>query len=182
MLGLQKDFLFEDLRVISFLNMSEEEKEIVRNCRNHETIRKWMYSDSIISPEEHSNFIKSLRSNDRNYYWLVQKGHEYIGVISLNKIDSKNKNAYLGIYSNPYCKIKDKGSLLIECLKKLAFDTVKLHTLKLEVMCKNEKAINFYKKSGFEEEGRLRGFILKDNNWHDMIIMGIIEGENVHGT
>lgn len=182
MLDLQQNFLFDDLLVKSFLNLSQEEKDITRNCRNHETIRRWMYSDSIISPEEHGEFLDDLIHDFKNFYWIVQKEHDFIGVISLNRVDLRNKNAYLGIYSNPYCKLKGKGNLLIECLKKIAFDIAKLHTLKLEVMDENEHAINFYGRSGFKEEGRLKEFVLKNGNWYDMIVMGIIEGEKLHGN
>jgi len=49
-----------------------------------------------------------------------------------------------------------------------------LHSLKLEVIEDNKKAIEFYKKKGFEEEGRLREFVLKHGKWLGVIIMGII--------
>ncbi|WP_445475043.1 UDP-4-amino-4,6-dideoxy-N-acetyl-beta-L-altrosamine N-acetyltransferase [Methanococcoides methylutens] len=177
MLNLKKDFIFDDLMVKNFINTSTEEKEIVRNCRNHVSVREWMYSDNIISSEEHIYFIKNLKNDNNNFYWIVQKGQECIGVISLNKIDLRNKNAYLGIYSNPYCKLKTKGNLLIKCLKTLAFDIAKLHTLKLEVVDNNKRAISFYKKSGFKEEGRLKEFVFKNGNWYDMIVMGITKGK-----
>jgi len=59
----------------------------------------------------------------------------------INKVDFKNSNAYIGIYTNPY--LSGMGRMLIECLKKLAFDEGKLHTLKLEVIEDNERAVNF---------------------------------------
>jgi len=164
------DFIFKN-----FINISIEEREIVRELRNHEIVRKWMYSDSIISPEQHAHFINQLKDDDNNLYWLVQnKDEEYIGVIYLNNLDFQNKNAYLGIYSNPKSILKNKGRLLLEGLKEIAFNKMKLHSLKLEVMDNNEKAINFYKKSGFNEEGRLKEFVFKDGQWHDVIVMGII--------
>jgi UDP-4-amino-4,6-dideoxy-N-acetyl-beta-L-altrosamine N-acetyltransferase len=54
---------------------------------------------------------------------------------------------------------------------------LKLHTLKLEVLENNERAINFFKKLGFKEEGRLREFVFKEDIWYDAIIMGITEKE-----
>jgi len=59
----------------------------------------------------------------------------------------------------------------------LAFEHLKLHTLKLEVLENNERAINFFKKLGFKEEGRLREFVFKEDIWYDAIIMGITEKE-----
>lgn len=137
------------------------------------SVRKEMYQDHIISIEEHSKFIEKLKCDDKNYYWILKnKNGEYMGTISLNRVDFRNKNAYFGIYSNP--SMKGVGCLLIECLKKLAFNIVNLHTLKLEVIDSNEQAINFYKKSGFIEEGQLKEFVFKDGRWHDVIVMGIL--------
>ena len=59
----------------------------------------------------------------------------------------------------------------------MAFEHLKLHTLKLEVLENNERAINFFKKLGFKEEGRLREFVFKEDIWYDAIIMGITEKE-----
>ena len=52
------------------------------------------------------------------------------------------------------------GTVLLFCeyalvlLKEISFVTGKLDTLKLEVKEDNERAIAFYKKSGFSEESR----------------------------
>ena len=174
MMNLKENFAFNGILLKNFINASIEEKEMVRERRNDESIRKWMYSDEIISQEEHYNFIENLQKDNKNFYWITYKDEEFIGVISLNNINIKNKNAYLGIYSNPFCEMKNKGSLLINCLKKVAFDIVELHSLKLEVIENNKNAVDFYKKMGFEEEGRLKEFVFKNGIWLSVIIMGII--------
>lgn len=177
MVNLRQDFIFDKLIAKNFVTLSSDESEFVRNCRNHDEIRKWMYSDSIIPLWDHINFINSLKENNKNYYWLVKMEEEYIGVISLNRIDFQNRNAYLGIYANPFSILRGKGELLIKCIKKLAFNYANLHTLKIEVMDINDKATNFYKKAGFMEEGRLKEFVFRNGKWHDMIIMGITSPE-----
>ena len=174
MIYLRCDVEVDGSIIINFINLTPEEKEMVRNWRNHESIRKVMYSDHIISREEHAHFIEQLKEDTRNSYWVVKKKGEHIGTISLNRIDIRNKNAYMGIYTNPGKKISGAGSILIENLKYLAFHVAGLHTLKLEVLQENEQAIIFYIKSGFIEEGRLKEYIFKDNKWSDMVIMGII--------
>lgn len=174
MMNLENNFQLDGVNIKNIVYISQEEKELVRNWRNNKMVRKWMYSDEIISQEEHAAFIKSLKNNNKNFYWLVEDEKKYIGVIYINRLDFKNKNAYLGIYTNPDVEIKGAGNVLIKFLKFIAFEIGKLHTLKLEVLANNKKAIQFYKKQGFVEEGKLRDFVLKCGNWHDVIIMGII--------
>ena len=175
MIDPRDNYDMNDVEIINFLNLSSEEREIVLDWRNHENIRKWMYSDNIISLDEHINFIDQLVRDTNNFYWVVKnKDGLYLGTIYLNRTDFKNKHAYIGIYVNPYNEIKNKGYLLIQSIKSLAFEIAGLHTLKLEVINNNRKAINFYKKSGFKEEGRLKEFVFKDEQWHDVIVMGIM--------
>lgn len=177
-MDLRKDIELGEVLLINFVNLTEEEKKLVRDWRNNEEVRRWAYSKHTISPEEHSEFIKKLEGDEKNFYWLARKKDAgYIGVISLNRVDLSNKNAYLGIYSNLESKLPGSGRLLINCLKKLAFEIAGLHTLKLEVIDNNERAINFYRRSGFSEEERLREFVLRDGKWHDSIVMGIINNK-----
>lgn len=174
--SLRRNFEFDDVFLVNFINLNNEESEMVRNWRNNENIRRWMFSDHIISQEEHIRFIEGLKKNSKNFYWVVKnKEGEYLGVVSLNRVDFKNKNAYLGIYVSPDCQQVGTGHVLITCLKKITLDIARLHTLKLEVIETNARAIDFYKKSGFTEEGRLKEFISKDGRWLDVVVMGIIK-------
>jgi UDP-4-amino-4,6-dideoxy-N-acetyl-beta-L-altrosamine N-acetyltransferase len=174
-MDLKRDFHIDDVSVVNFINLSGEERELVRRWRNHDDIRKQMYSEHMISLEEHAGFIAGLSNDDKNFYWLVKdKKGEYSGVIYLNRTDFSNMNAYLGIYSNPDLKTQGTGSTLIDCLKKIAFEKWDLHTLKLEVIETNGRAIHFYEKSGFAVEGRLKEFVFKKGRWYDVMIMGIV--------
>jgi len=169
-----KNFNIGNVQLISFLNLTGEEKEMVRRWRNNAVISQWMYQDHRISRKEHAAYIKYLATCNDTFCWTVKKKNVYIGVINLKKIDHKNGNAYLGIYANPDIGIAKPGGLLIDCLKNLSFNILKLHTLKLEVLKNNRTAISFYKRSGFVREGMLRQFVMKGGEWHDVIVMGII--------
>lgn len=172
---LRQNFEFEDSSLVNFVNLNDEERGMVRNWRNREEIRKWMRSNHIISKKEHSRFIEDLNNDSRNFYWLAKgRNKEYLGIIYLNKLDLKNKNAYLGIYANPDNEIKQKGRMLIELLLRLSFEYANLGTLKLEVLEDNTTAIDFYNRIGFEREGVLKEFVFRDGRWKDAVIMRII--------
>ena len=170
--NLKKNITVGNLIMKNFINLDDKEKEIVRNWRNNDVIRKWSYSEHIISVEEHNNFMMKLKEDSRNIYWLAKSKDEYKGVIYLARLDFNNRNGYFGIYSNPY--LKGVGNLLEECLIKVAFDIACLHTLKLEVIEDNEKALKLYKRFGFEKEGELKDFVFKNGKYKNVIIMGII--------
>lgn len=181
-MNLSIKYLKNELKINStiiknFINLSKNELEIVRKWRNHQKIRKWMYSEHEITKKEHLNFIKSLKTDKRNFYFIILKNETYLGVIYINRLDIKNRHAYFGIYANPEEKIKDAGKILGKILLKLTFEYLKLHSLKLEVLENNERAIRFYKKLGFKEEGILKEFVFRRNKWLNVLIMGMTEDE-----
>ncbi|HIP90070.1 MAG TPA: hypothetical protein EYH22_00770 [Candidatus Nanopusillus sp.] len=52
---LTLNFDFGKLKFLNIINLNREELEIIRNWRNKDEIRKWMYTDHIITLEEHFN-------------------------------------------------------------------------------------------------------------------------------
>ncbi len=159
----------------NFVNLTPAESEMVRKWRNYDEIRKLMYSERKISRKEHMDFMAGLRNNRSSLYWLVRKHMgEYIGVIYLKGINYINRNSYLGIYTNPYSKLPGKGKMLMRCLRYAAFKNNNLHTIKLEVIKTNQRAVRFYIKEGFKIEGELKGFVRKKGKWGNVIVMGLV--------
>lgn len=171
-----KNIYYKGYALVNFTDLNSREAELVRKWRNSASVRNNSYQNHLIGSKEHRSFINLLRKDKRNFYWLVknESGKE-MGVISLNKIEQIHKRAHLGIYVNPGLNNKGIGRKLIRVLKSLAFEQLKLRTLKLEVISANKRAINFYLKSGFKVEGRLKDYIFRDNKWLDVVLMGINE-------
>jgi UDP-4-amino-4,6-dideoxy-N-acetyl-beta-L-altrosamine N-acetyltransferase len=167
----KKDFQIDKTELINFVNLNGDELEKVRKMRNSKKNRDWMYSRHLITRKEHSEFVNDLRRDNANFFWVVKHKGRYIGVIYLNRVDFDNKNAYIGLYSNP--ETPGVGNILMDCLKKMAFNSMELHTLKLEVIEINNRAIAFYKKSHFKQEGCLEEFIYRDGTWANVIVMGV---------
>jgi len=174
---LKKELNIENLKLKNFVILKDEEVDLVRKFRNHPEVRRWMYSDHEINKSEHIEFISSLVKEEKKLYFLVLQDNLCLGVISLNRIDLKNRHAYLGIYANPEEKISNAGFFLGRALLKMSFEFIGLHSLKLEVIENNHRAINLYRKLGFKEEGRLREFVYKEGKWYDVIVMGMTEEE-----
>ncbi len=171
---LHSDLEIEKYKLLNFINLSGKDIEMIRMWRNHPDVRIWMYSQHEIEEKEHISFIESLKKSYGNAYWLVKSESDYLGVLYLNRINLRHKHAYMGLYANPFQKTSGAGKILGRLVIRLAFDILDLHTLKLEVMEDNERAIKLYTKLGFKEEGRLKEFINRNGRWIDVIVMGII--------
>ena len=96
-----KGFYFKD-----YTNLSLDEKRMVLDWRNSESVRKWMYNQEIISLEDHLRFIETLSEREDRYYWLVYSANgEPIGSCYMVDIDRKKDQAEFGLYMRPDSRV-----------------------------------------------------------------------------
>ena len=84
---------------IDFLKISDEEKEMIWDWRNHESIRKLMFNSEFIKLQEHLDFLNGLKNKKDKRYWMVVREGQAVGVSSL--INIKGSKAEWGYYLAP---------------------------------------------------------------------------------
>lgn len=169
---MAKVFSFNGIEAINFVDLQEEDIYRVLEFRNHPDVSKWMYNASILSLQSHLDFLESLKNTPSSCYWLFKREEEYLGVGSITRINIAHKHAYLGIYKNPY---KTKvGDCILQFLEDIAFNSFGLHSLILEVMESNKRAITCYKRNGFTHMGNLKDYVFVNKKYQDVLIYGKI--------
>ena len=115
------------------------------------------------------NFI-NIKNDDKNLnFACVDEFDNYLGTVSLKNIDKDNKNAEYAIafiekaYGTGASKFATKEIL------RIAFEELNLEKVYLNVLNINERAIAFYNKMGFVEEGRFRKHVFKNDEFRDLI-------------
>lgn len=133
----------------SFTLLDEKRLLDVLSWRNSDSVRKEMVNTSLISEKEHFEFVRKLKDDKENIYWLVTAlNGAALGVFYLNNIDFKNVSAELGIYVVPDGNIKGAGSFIMDSALEL-YSEMGLKKIFLKVFKNNERAFNFYVKNGF---------------------------------
>ncbi|WP_104746854.1 UDP-4-amino-4,6-dideoxy-N-acetyl-beta-L-altrosamine N-acetyltransferase [Helicobacter bilis] len=185
-----KNFQLDGCSAFDFCNLSHKDSMNILTYRNHPFVRERMYGSSVISEQSHINFLQSLPYDEHAKYFLVKDTESLqtidgntthdIGVISFSRINLKHKNAYLGIYKNPFLakhKTKRYGHILMQMIRHIAFCHYNLYMLYLEVVATNTHALNFYEKEGFSYLGTLaNGFRIYENNietFHHVLLYGM---------
>ena len=138
----------KEIKLINFIDLNYEEKNMVLEWRNRLDIQKMMYSQSDIPLEKHLEFIDSLRVITDKLYFLVKKDNINIGVIYFTQIKS-NESLVVGNYANP--NLKGYGKILLETIIYFSFEILKVVKIYSEVYFENEKAYLLYKSYGFKE-------------------------------
>ena len=198
---MAKNFFYNEIYALDFTLMDKKDSLYVLQMRNHTQVARYMYS-SHISKQGHTDFIKGLKNNQKSAYWLLKKRGEILGVASLSRINLTHKNAYIGIYKNPFLdacaqtKVLAKstctgvsshssgtssyssdsfagisvGAEILATLEHIAFSEFCLHSLHLEVLESNAKAIRFYEKNGYKYGGKLVDFIYRNEFYHNALL------------
>lgn len=71
---------------------------------------------------------------------------------------------------------KGVGSMLLAAALDVADNWMNLHRVELTVYADNEAAIALYRKFGFEAEGLLRDYAVRDGQWVDTLSMARLRG------
>ena len=108
----------------------------------------------------------------------LQKTDEPIGDVALLDIDPLNgkSTVRISIFNKEFWG-KGYGTEALKLLISFGFNNLNMNRIGLDVFSFNERAINSYKKLGFQEEGRIREDLFYDGEYHDAVLMGLLKRE-----
>ena len=101
-----------------------------------------------------------------------------IGLVDLSGFDWAARHAWVGIgLGEREDWGKGYGTDAMQVILRYAFTELNLQRVNLSVFEYNQRGYKSYLKSGFVEEGRLRGWMQRDGKRYDLIFMGILRSE-----
>lgn len=138
-----------------------------------------------VSREEHEEWFLSVRTRSDTYIFGIRDltGDRLVGSCQLHGVHPINRDAKLRIrIGSPAEQGKGYGKEAVRLLLGLAFTELALHRVDLHVLSTNESARALYRSVGFREEGRLREAACIEDQWVDLIVMGVLAHEYRDGS
>jgi ribosomal-protein-alanine N-acetyltransferase len=151
-------------------------------------IRKWHNDPEIVRlarvgekkttlKQEKADISAARRSRDQAYHIIaISSDNTPIGFLRFNYIDTTSGNTWLRViigdkraWGRGYAGEAMRGYL------KWLFNDLHVHRVTLECYSTNLRAIRFYKKLGFKQEGILREAVLINGKYHDIIAFGMLQ-------
>ena len=115
---------------------------------------------------------------DRIFAIIDLNGDKLIGNCGIHKVDFINRTAVLGIFiGDKEGRNRGAGTEAIKLLLDFGFNYLNLHSISLDLIEFNERALACYKKCGFKECGRRRESKFINGKYYDSIRMDILEKE-----
>jgi UDP-4-amino-4,6-dideoxy-N-acetyl-beta-L-altrosamine N-acetyltransferase len=155
--------------------MIEADLALVLKWRTHPDVRKFMYTQHVISPEEHARwFEQASHAADRQLLIFEIRDHPlgFVGITAL----PHGRAAKWGFYVAPGAP-KGTGRLLGRCAIAHIFSTMGMYKLSGETLGHNERSIRLHRFLGFKEEGVLREQHFDGTAYRDIICFGLLERE-----
>lgn len=144
------NFSFDKIILKNFINLTLDEKKTVLEWRNHNNVKKMMFTNDEISFDNHLTFIDSLKKSSSKLYFLVEYKSKQIGVVDF--YDIKEQTCYWGFYLNPDFLSSSFGVLLEYYVLEYAFNVLCIETLYCESLKENNTALRLHAEFGFSNK------------------------------
>ena len=165
------------IHFVPLLELDTESQMKLREIRNEEGVRKWMYTDHIISANEHLDWIRRLKDDDRQVVFvLINDASDSLGVVSISAIDRLHNKADWAYYLTEKAR-GGLGSSVEYATINFVFDTLGLDKLNCEVIQGNHAVVKLHTKFLFKEEGFRRSNIVKNGERIGVHLLGVTRQE-----
>lgn len=162
--------------MITFQLLERSDLEFLNEVRNHCAI-DYLHDSRLFTLEQTRQWF----DNTSPTYYIILDGEVRIGYFRLSNYSTQNNNIYVGADLHPKYWNKGLAYIAYAIFLNFLFQEYNLHKITLEVLATNQRAINLYKKLGFEYEGTKRQEVLKGDVYVDSIIMSILK-QNYNGS
>jgi UDP-4-amino-4,6-dideoxy-N-acetyl-beta-L-altrosamine N-acetyltransferase len=143
--------------------------------RNRPEVSAYMYTDHLISPDEHARWFEgALQAGDRRY-WIIEMDAEPVGLANLAGIDETRRRCEWAYYlAEPSVRGRGVGAAVEFTVIDHVFNGLKLHKLWCEVLLENEAVWRLHESFGFKREALFRDHVWKAGRFQDVVGLGLL--------
>lgn len=142
-----------------------------------EVTQNLVLSASCVTEDDERNVIEEISKN-HDYSIIDLESEKLIGSIGLDRFDSINNTAELGIFiGDKNFWGKGYGTEAICLILDFGFRRLNLHSVFLHVYSFNPRAVKCYQKAGFKMAGCLRQAVCRGGKYYDRYLMDILADE-----
>jgi UDP-4-amino-4,6-dideoxy-N-acetyl-beta-L-altrosamine N-acetyltransferase len=152
--------------------VTADDLAMMREWRNAPAVRQMMYTQHVITPEEHAAWWagQSRRADCRHLIFATDQGD--MGVVSFSEISPRHGTAVWAFYARPDAP-KGTGRRMEAAALDYAFDVLGLRKLMCEVLSHNRRVIALHKAHGFRVEGLFRAQMVIADKPQDVIRLAL---------
>lgn len=174
---LSLETMIQGLKFSDITLLNQEDAERVRQIRNEPDVRKNMYTNHEITPEEHAGWIAALSRADDRAFFAVTYHDEIVGGVGYSSLNHTHKRAEWAYYLSGAAQGGGLESALEFKFLDYIFNGGLVNKLNCEVIDWNAPVIKLHKRFGFVEEGTRRYHVIREGSDNDVMLLGITKAE-----
>jgi len=161
------------IRFVPLLDQDRETRMKLLAVRNEDSVRRAMFTDHVISTDEHLQWMTGLLSDRSRRVWVILgKADDVIGQVSLARLDRRQLTSDWAFFLSK----SQRGGLgfAVEfAFLNFLFDELGLVKLNCEVVEGNDAVLKLHDKFDFKKEGLRRSQVIKDGRRIDVHLLGL---------
>jgi len=143
--------------------------------RNQPEVARWMYSDHLITEDEHRRFMDTALSDPARRYWIIEMDGAPVGLANLADISPTHRKASWAYYlADPATRGQGVGAFVEVFVLDYVFRELGLNKLCCEVLVENEAVWKMHEGFGFTREALFRAHVWKGGAPRDVVGLGIL--------
>jgi RimJ/RimL family protein N-acetyltransferase len=153
--------------------IEEADLEAVRQLHNNPEILRWLTDAREVSQQGQQEWYEKLLQTQKSkrLVLIAKTNRDLVGVFRLDQLDLINLSATVGLDIDVRQQGQGYAREAYNKIMEFLFKELKLRRLDLETLEGNFRAIRLYESLGFTIIGRKMGAILRNNTFHDLLIM-----------
>lgn len=155
-----------DVRIANVRLMQSDDLANVLSWRNHQDVRRYMYTSREITTAEHAAWFESARYDATRQLLIFEINRQPSGFVNFKHLPEA-ASAIWGFYLAPGVP-KGTGKILGQVAMNYAFDVLILKNVYAEVLGFNERSIKFHHRLGFALEHVKPKFYFDGQDYHDV--------------
>lgn len=157
----------------SLRQMQDSDLALVLQWRNRDEVRHNMYTNAIISMEEHIRWWHRESVNTATHLLIADVDGKAAGVVNFTHYTGEGGIASWAFYSGD-TQVRGIGSLMEVAALEYAFEVLKVRRLECEVLAFNYPVVRFHRKFGFKIEGIKQQAYQRDGELYDIYSLAML--------
>lgn len=153
--------------------LQEEYKDLLLSWRNSDHIREQMFTDRLLTPEEHELWFRRVTQDKESVARVLLYNENPVGFVHFAHLDTRQNRCSWGFYIGEKNAPQGSGGIMGFLALDLIFREYRLRKLCSEVLACNERSLRYHRKLGFVEEGRLKEHFWRHDRFEDAVLLAL---------
>ena len=164
--------------VVALRALDTSDSARVLAWRNLPEIAAWMYSDHVISLDEHARWLAAALVDTNRRYWVIEADGRPVGLANLYDLAPEHGRCAWAYYlADPSTRGQGIGAFVEYWVIEHVFGALGLEKLWCEVLIGNEGVWRLHEGFGFQREALLRRHVRKGGELSDVVGLGLLKSD-----